>query len=241
MDPQLPRDPRGVAALLRELAPQPPANPADVGPWDFLDRLSDVAKEQLVRPALHELLSDRDALARRRAIEALTNLPESADTLTHLLAAARSHSGGGEIGDSLQHALSTYAIGSRRGREVSDAILKLAGGALPVTSAITVVGRFDPARSIAIAKKHSPQSSDARPWTSLAMAVGMYHRDDLIALLGALSSLPDSSKREVLADVQKTLASSEAHFQGWAAQDGVPGPQKAKPTLDECHAALALV
>ena len=84
MDPELPGDVRGMVALLRG---QQLPGPGDIGPWDFLDRLAADAKERLARPALHELLTDRDPRIQALAIGALTNLPESTDTLDRLLAA----------------------------------------------------------------------------------------------------------------------------------------------------------
>jgi hypothetical protein len=240
MDPELPQDPRAVAKLLRELAPQPPANPADLGPWDFLERVAPDAKEQLVRPALHELLSDRDEIVCKRSIEALTNLPESDGTLNHLIAKARAHMGSGEVGDALQHALSVYAPTSSRGREITDAIKRLAGNELPLVSTMSVIGRFDPTFSLTLARRHAAGDYPARAWTSLVMSVTMYHRDQLLDLLRILSALPDASKDEVLGEATQTLAASEAHFQAWATHDGLAAPTHSKPTAADCRAALGL-
>jgi hypothetical protein len=239
MDPELPPDRRAVATLLRELASQAPANPADLGPWDFLERVAPDVKERLVRPALHDLLADRDALVRKRAVESLTNLPESAATLDQLIAAARAHTGGGEVGDALQHALSVYAPTSGRGREITDVIKGLAGNELPLVSTMTVIGRFDARHAIVLARRHAAGDYPARAWSSLVMSVAMYHRDQLLELLRVLSALPDASKPEVLSEAVQTLAASDAHFQAWAAQDGTPPPGDPKPTAADCRLALA--
>lgn len=137
-DPELPRDPRAAADLLRELAPQPPQSPSDNGPWDFLDRLGDAEKEQ-VRPVLHGLLLDMKPVVRERAISSLMKFPESKDSAKRLIDVAKSSTklfrgvdaDGVDLGSKLQHALANEALPSGLGRDVVAALKTLVGGDLP--------------------------------------------------------------------------------------------------------------
>jgi hypothetical protein len=238
-DFELPRDPAAAAKLLRQIASTPPdPTHGDLTPWDFLERLPDALKEQLARPVLHELLLDPAPAVRKLALGKLTNFPDSASTAAVLVDAARQRSAlyPGEIGQSLQHALSVRAPT----REGAAAIASLARSGPLEMSAAAIVGQYDADAGIALARRHVAAGVDARTWTNLAGAFAMYQRDRLLELLQVMASLPPDAKVRVLGECESALDVSEAHVQAWAQQSGNPPPARPKPSPDECRRVLGL-
>ena len=114
-------------------------------------------------------------------------------------------------------------------------LLGLLDGQPPSPSTSTVIAIADAARARRIARL--PQIS--ADWVSGAVAaVALYHRDQLLELLRALSTRGD---REALAErASRALVRDEAKLKIILSHDGVPLPTRLAPSDAEIRAALGL-
>ncbi len=246
-DPALPQDPNALKKLLRERADQPPENTfVDNGPWDFLSRVPDDARENFVRPVVHELLTDGDPTVRERALGALMNFPTEASTIDRLIEVASRRAqlfadqtvNGRRLREKLEHALANVAYGSPREREIAALLRALAGSRVPVEPAATILGKLEPDFAADVVRRHG--AAAAQFAVEAAVMVARFHRDELTTWLASAKSLPQDAREQLASRLQPELALDDARLAALAARANLPPPAQPAPSLDQCRKILGL-
>jgi hypothetical protein len=241
-DPELPPTESGLRALLRQRADTPPLNPhLDNGPWDFLTRASAGIVESRVRPLLHELAGDDDALVRQRALEVLMQLPTRAETIARLLDLARHKAWTGQARTRLEHALANWCDGSGRETEIASVLADLAQAddRLPAAPVAVVLGVRAPDAAVSIVARHAGPGAEAFS-ADVASMFARFHPDRVLALLGKMRALSSSGKQRVLTQLKTDLALPPDARARLAAVYGVTPSASMLPTLEACAAALGV-
>ncbi|HZS41669.1 MAG TPA: hypothetical protein VFF06_32790 [Polyangia bacterium] len=245
-DPELPGDDAELETMLRQIAAQPPANPArDNGPWDFLLRRADDEVAGRILPLVRRLFDDADPIVRRRAIDLSMNISADAPaTVARLLEAARRPAlyGGDEfegatLRQRLTHALANRASGSGREREIAQALERLAGDDPPDDAAATVLAKFAPDFAERSTRRFAARPEAERFCIDVAATFAVYQRDRLVRTLAGLRALPAGAKQQILDGLAGDLALPAETIRKLTAKVGAPAPTTA-PTLDECRRAL---
>jgi hypothetical protein len=239
-DTKLPLDPDALRHHLRSTADQPPDNPhRDNGPWDFLEREPAAVVDSLVRPILHELLTDGDEAVRRQALSVLTNLPTCDDTIARLFEAAHRT----ELYQTpalwwaMCQALSVFSSASGREREAAALTRALIGAGVPSAGTATLLAWHEPDFAVDVVAR----AGDAAPGFAAQVAAifAGYRRDRLMPYLARIASLSLDTRRDAWDRMQTYLALSPEDAALIAAGHGVDAAG-ARPEPDAVRAALGL-